>query len=188
MTFVSLAKPRKQLPDYLTSSEVEIILALVEKGASKLLFQIQWRADLRVSEALNLNAGDLNLRESQPSLRVVSGKGGKAREVPVHKDLSMALQVYAAMVSKGPLFPKLSRPTAHRHLKTAFDKAQEMNLVGPKRRVSCHTLRHSAARHWLASGVPINVVSRWLGHASLANTLVYLQIVTDPSNLMDTVS
>ena len=188
MAFVSPTKPRKQLLDYLTSSEVESILALVGKGASKLLFQIQWRAGFRVSEAFNLDTGDLNLHGLQPSLRVESGKGGRSREVPVHKELSVALQVYAAMVSRGPLFPNLSRSTAHRHLKSAFDRAQRMNLVGPKRRVSCHTLRHSAARHWLASGVPINVVSRWLGHASLANTLVYLQIVSDSSNLMDTVS
>ena len=55
MAFVSPTKPRKQLLDYLTSSEVESILALVEKGASKRLFQIQWRAGLRVSEAFNLN-------------------------------------------------------------------------------------------------------------------------------------
>ena len=55
MAFVSLVKPRKQLLDYLTSSEVESILALVGKGASKRLFQIQWRAGLRVSEAFNLN-------------------------------------------------------------------------------------------------------------------------------------
>ena len=41
-------------------------------------------------------------------------------------------------------------------------------------------MRHSAARHWLSSGIPINVVSRWLGHASLQTTLVYLEILPDP--------
>ena len=101
------------------------------KGASKRLFQIQWRAGLRVSEAFNLDTGGLNLQGLQPSLRVVSGKGGRSREVPVHKDLSVALQVYAAMVSRGPLFRNLSRSTAHRHLKSAFDRAQRMNLVEP---------------------------------------------------------
>ena len=34
-----------------------------------------------------------------------------------------------------------------------------------RRWAGTHTLRHSAARHWLASGVPINVVSRWLGRS-----------------------
>ena len=43
-----------------------------------------------------------------------------------------------------------------------------------------HTLRHSAARHWLSSRIPINVVGRWLGHASLQTTLVYLEILPDP--------
>ena len=48
------------------------------------------------------------------------------------------------------------------------------------RKVGTHTLRHSAARHWLSSGIPINVVSRWLGHASLQTTLIYLEILPDP--------
>ena len=59
-------------------SRVESILALVEKGASKLLFQSRWRAGLRVSEAFNLDTGDLNLQGLQPSLRVGSGKGGRS--------------------------------------------------------------------------------------------------------------
>ena len=42
-----------------------------------------------------------------------------------------------------------------------------------------HSLRHSAARHWLvAGGVPLNVVSFWLGHANVQVTLrIYLPIV-----------
>ena len=31
-----------------------------------------------------------------------------------------------------------------------------------------------------SSGIPINVVSRWLGHASLQTTLIYLEILPDP--------
>ena len=41
-------------------------------------------------------------------------------------------------------------------------------------------MRHSAARHWLSSRIPINVVGRWLGHANLQTTLVYLEILPDP--------
>ena len=39
----------------------------------------QWRAGLRVSEALDLEVRDLSLDTASPTLRVRSGKGGKTR-------------------------------------------------------------------------------------------------------------
>ena len=51
----------------------------------------QWRAGLRVSEALDLEVRDLSLDSTHPTLRVRSGKGGKSRLVPVHPELHSAL-------------------------------------------------------------------------------------------------
>ena len=50
-----------------------------------------------------------------------------------------------------------------------------------------HTLRHSAARYWLLNDVPINVVSKWLGHSNLKTTMVYLKLVADPGGFMERV-
>lgn len=33
--------------------------------------------------------------------------------------------------------------------------------------MTSHTLRHSYARHLLANGIPLNVLSKWLGHSQL---------------------
>ena len=49
------------------------------------------------------------------------------------------------------------------------------------RRIGAHTLRHSYARHLLLSGIPINFVTRWLGHANLTTTLIYLDLLPDPA-------
>ena len=51
----------------------------------------QWRADLRVSEALALAARDLHLDSDRPTLVVLQGKGRKDRVVPVHPELQTAL-------------------------------------------------------------------------------------------------
>ena len=51
----------------------------------------QWRACLRVSEALDLEVQDLSLDTATPTLRVRSGKSGKSRLVPVHPELHGAL-------------------------------------------------------------------------------------------------
>ena len=42
--------------------------------------------------------------------------------------------------------------------------------------VSPHTFRHTAAVHLLESGVEINVVRSWLGHASLETTNRYAEV------------
>ena len=54
-------------------------------------------------------------------------------------------------------------------------------------RAGAHSLRHSAARHWLMVGkVPLNVVSQWLGHSSVQVTLkVYLPIVGSDHGMDD---
>ena len=48
-------------------------------------------------------------------------------------------------------------------------------------------LRHSAARHWLTTaGIPLNVVSQWLGHATPEVTLrIYLPIVGSTHSMAD---
>jgi site-specific recombinase XerD len=44
------------------------------------------------------------------------------------------------------------------------------------KRVSPHTFRHTTALHLLQSGVEINVVRSWLGHASVQTTHEYVEI------------
>ena len=50
----------------------------------------QWRAGLRVSEALALETRDLHLDTERPTLRVRQGKGRKARVVPVNALIAAA--------------------------------------------------------------------------------------------------
>ena len=39
----------------------------------------------------------------------------------------------------------------------------------------------SEALHLLTSGILINYLSRWLGHSSIQTTLIYLELVQDPT-------
>ena len=79
--------------------------------------------------------------------------------------------------------------TALRHI---ADGIREAGLLDEspgsgKRAPGAHSLRHSAARHWLMVGrVPLNVVSQWLGHANVQVTLrVYLPIVGSDYGMED---
>ena len=179
---------RRTLPEYLEAPEINALIQVAPHAQARLVMLIQWRAGLRVSEALALEVADLALEGERPSLRVRQGKGGKDRVVPVHPELAAGLRNFLAFgtVKRGWIFDA-SRSTGWRWLKQALARAEELGAIPPGRKVGTHTLRHSAARHWLASGVPINVVSRWLGHASIQTTLIYLEVLPDPVGYMERV-
>ena len=73
-----------RLPEYLGASEVEELIAAAPHARARLLILIQWRAGLRVSEALGIEVGDLTLDGEHPTIRVRQGKGrkGQARAGP----------------------------------------------------------------------------------------------------------
>ena len=43
------------------------------------------------------------------------------------------------------------------------------------------------ARHMLLNGIPLNYLSRWLGHGRIQTTLVYLELAPDPSGSLASV-
>ena len=182
------ARPREPLPEYLEPNEVEGLLRLAPSPEARLISLIQWRAGLRISEVLALEVGDFQMSGDEPVLRVRYGKGaGGARLVPTHPELREAIhaRLLYAPRGPGPILP-YNPSTAWRWLKQALIAAKREGFL-KGRDISTHVFRHSAARHWLASGVPINVVSRWLGHSSIQTTLIYLQILPDPVGYMERV-
>ena len=159
---------RKSLPEYLEAHHVETLMELAPNGQARLVMLTQWRAGLRISETLALEVVDLDLNGDNPTLRVRHGKGGKARLAPLHPELITGLRARLDYgdIRRGPIFDA-SRSTAWRWIGKAGARAQELSQLPLGKKVGTHTLRHSAAQHWLASGVPINHVSRWLGHSSI---------------------
>ena len=142
---------------------------------------LQWRAGLRVSEALALEAADLSLTSDQPTIRVRQGKGNRSRIVPVHPKLlnTLAAVLQFADVGRGRVF-SVSRYTAWWLVQEAASRAVALGALTEGRRIGTHTFRHSYAQHLLLHGVPINYLSRWLGYRSIQTALIYLELVPDP--------
>ena len=81
----------------------------------------------------------------------------------------------------------VGRPLRPEAVSRAFGKARD-RLGIP--RVRFHDLRHSAATTLLAAGVPLAVISEWLGHAGIAITAstyaaVVPELLTDAADAMD---
>ena len=142
---------------------------------------IIWRTGLRVSEVLELEWRDLNYAGEPATLLVRKSKTRRARTVRTNRDLVQLFSNWPANRSPRDKVVALTMRTALRHIVDAVGWAglDEESPGTGKRRAGAHSLQHSAARHWLVSGgVPLNVVSEWLGHANVQVTLrIYLPIV-----------
>jgi integrase/recombinase XerD len=183
-TIGSPRKPRS-IPKAIPLADVE---SLLERPAADLLgrrdkaiLETLYGAGVRISELVALDVDDVDLDEG--SVLVRSGKGSKARRVPLGRAARKAVGSY--LVQTRPELVRRSKQGAGAGLllnarggrlsrqgcwKILKGYAREAGLED---RVSPHTLRHSFATHMLDAGADIRVVQELLGHASLSTTQVY---------------
>jgi integrase/recombinase XerD len=190
---------RAKLPHYLEPKEIEILIEYAadsSRMAANFMLTM-WRAGLRVSEAINLQARDLRFKTDRPQLHIRNAKGHKERFVPAHPELQRTLTEHCQYIrAKGtnPLFiversgHKASRQTGYEWVVRALNRAILDKALPHGTVVSPHTFRHSAARHWLAQGVQINTVQLWLGHSNLDTTLIYLALIPDAGGVMENIA
>ena len=172
------------VPHYWTADQVQRLLdflAAHNRHKARAAALIMWRTDLRISEALELEFRDLGYLGDPATLFVRKSKTRRARTVRLHPALVQLFADWPANRSPRDKLVPLSMRTALRHIGDGIEWAGlgEESPGSGHRRAGAHSLRHSAARPWLvAGGVPLNVVSSWLGHASVQVTLrIYLPIV-----------
>ena len=61
-------------------------------------------------------------------------------------------------------------------------KSRAARAIPLGREVGTHTFRHSYARHLLLNGrYPYQLLIALVGHSSIKTTLIYLELVPDPS-------
>ena len=172
------------VPHYWTAAQVQQLLGSLGElnhHQARTAALIMWRTGLRVSEVLNLEWRDLDYLGDPATLIVRQSKSRKARTVRMHGELVGLFTNWPANRSPRHKVVQISMRSVLRHIVEAV-VASELDQVSPgtgKRMPGAHSLRHSAARHWLVVGrVPLNVVSQWLGHANVQVTLrTYLPIV-----------
>ncbi|HJU06893.1 MAG TPA: tyrosine recombinase XerC [Rhodanobacteraceae bacterium] len=173
-------KVRRKLPQVLDVDQVSALVELEgdEPGVvrDRALMELLYSSGLRVSELTNVHWRDLDLDEGM--LRVVSGKGGKTRIVPVGSRALAAL-VTLREQDQPRLDDPLLRGRNGRPITTGAVRARikrRAKQQGVWQRVYPHLLRHSCASHLLESSGDLRAVQELLGHADIGTTQIYTHL------------
>jgi len=142
------------------------------------LITVMYRSGLRVSEALSLAPKDVDLGIG--AIAVLHGKGDRRRTVGIDPGATPVIERWIE-VRRERLAPPRGVPLfcSQKCRRMSKSMVREMLLrnatrAGIEKRVHPHGLRHTMAYELLMEGVPIPVIQRQLGHASLQTTDTYL--------------
>jgi len=173
VTMVPFGKRPKTLPVVLGRQEVDELLRCTQNHKHKVFLTTLYATGMRFSEAAHLQIHDIDSPRMQ--IRITRGKGAKDRLVPLSPRLLSELRDYWKRYKPTSLlFPGNSADKTYAD--TSIQKAikKSAGLAKIHKNVTPHTLRHSYATGLLEAGVDLLTISRLLGHASFATTIVYL--------------
>lgn len=180
---VQAPKQPRKLPKTL---DVDQVTGLLEAGAHSdleirdlAMFELFYSSGLRLSELVALNLSDVDLDEQQ--LIVKSGKGGKARILPIGSKAAVAIRNWLPFRNN----------TADRAENALFTSSKGFRLSarsvqlrlerwriakGIAEHIHPHMLRHSFASHLLESSRDLRAVQELLGHSNIGTTQIYTHL------------
>ena len=164
---------------YLTEQEIQTMLK--KKFASKRLEQVRdififsCLTGLAYIDLKNLTKEDIQIAfDGKPWIMTSRQKTDTPVRVPLLKIPQDILKKYDGKLPKGQLLPVLSNQKLNSYLKEIAD------LCGITKNVTFHLARHTfATTMTLAKGVPIETVSKMLGHTNIQTTQIYARITND---------
>jgi len=180
-----LAETRTK-PVWLTIAEVEQLYDAIENDLlgirDKAMLAVYYGCGLRLNEGASLELKDIDT--TRKVLHVRKGKHYKERFVPIAEKNFEEIKLYLDYAR-----PQLIQEQKHDYLFTDASKGRAMNKASLyirlknlikkariKKKASTHTLRHSIATHLLQSGMKLERIQQFLGHADLDSTQIYTHI------------
>jgi site-specific recombinase XerD len=165
----------------LTPAEVQAMIGLCSTRAptgirNRAMLMLLYRSGLRVSELTQLRPSGVDL--AHHSLRLLDTKSGTAQTRGFHPSATDALARWMDVrkergIKGGTLFCTLDgRPMHEQYVRNLLHR---LGLkAGIDKRVHPHGLRHTFAFELQEAGTPVVVISKLLGHSSIAVTARYL--------------
>jgi integrase/recombinase XerC len=145
----------------------------------RLLGLIPFYAGLRIGEAVALDVDDVRVSARKGLLIVLSGKGDRYRELPVHPDLHENLSIW---LDERPDWPGAAASSAlflnHRGGRLSTRGARDILVAlareaGLEEAFTSHVLRHTFGTTLIRAGHDLVLVAELMGHRRLETTRGY---------------
>ncbi len=182
--FGIVKNPRgKKLPVILTREEVRDVLKRIRVLRHRACTTLIYTCGLRLHEATSVSPADIDSKRMM--VHIKDGKGKKDRLIPLPKaTLHILREQYKQHRNPKYIFPapgrggyheaKSDSPLPDSSIQTVLKKA--LREAGIIKNVSVHNLRHSYATHLLEAGIDIRIIQKYLGHKSIASTMIYTHL------------
>lgn len=178
--------------EILTTQEIKALYNAADESIlglrDRAILSVYYGCGLRSNEGLSLNLSDVMVENGMMYVR--KGKGYKERYVPFTESLRTDFRLYLHECR-----PKLVKQTSEeaflvsnngrRISSTAQTKRLKelLKQAGITKPIGLHNLRHSIATHLLKSGMQIEDIAKFLGHAYISSTQIYTHIVHEYEGL-----
>ena len=157
-----------------SDEEMELMREAAKNLREKAIIEVLYSTGMRIGELEKLNKDDIDFVNGKA---IVFGKGAKEREVYFNVKAQLALKKYLENRNdtNEALFVGLQSPYNRLKVST-YEKI--LRELGGRCGVHCHPhrFRRTCATILLNKGMPIQEVSKVLGHAKLETTMIYCEI------------
>lgn len=184
---ISESKFTRNQINFLSKDELDILLTTQNLNTwvgrrDHVMILIAIETGLRLSELISLVWTDISLKGSSGYIQCL-GKGRKERCTPISSDTVKVIHNWKSEMDLSGsefVFPnnqgtKMSSDCFQKQLKKYFKLAAHQCESFQKKKISPHTLRHTAAMNLLYAGVDITTIAMIMGHESIETTAIYLE-------------
>lgn len=192
---VDMPRQQKQLPEYLSVAQVELLLSAPDTNTAlglrdKAMLEVLYATGLRVSELVGLRLNDINL---QGGFLMAFGKGSKERLVPMGEASMYWIKRYidvARDILKGTradpphLFLTVRGARMTRQNFWVIIKNNALKAGIDREKIKPHIIRHCFATHLLENGADLRMVQSMLGHADISSTQIYTHVTNERLKLL----
>lgn len=160
-----------------TEEELEIVRETCKDAREEALVETLYATGVRVGELSSMNIKDIDFLNRKAT---VIGKGNKEREVYFTVKSIRSLKRYLESRSDKENALFVSKQFPYPRLETHSIESIIRN-IGKRCNIKCHPhkFRRTLATNLLNRGMPLEQVSKLLGHNKLETTLVYVTIEQD---------
>lgn len=178
MILVEDVKVEKKIKKPFSDEEREMLLRNCETIRDKAMLEFLYSTAVRVSELVALNRNDIKWLSKDLT---ILGKGNKERIVYLNDRTNMYMREY--LESRTDTNPALFVSLRYPHNRLTKGGIEDIiRRIGKRAEVENahpHRFRRTAATNALNRGMPLQEVSKFMGHSKLETTMIYCTVEQD---------